>query len=90
MRILRSLRRKQPIAKQIILASSLFQQNLLRTGLPICIAVMIVTGMAWAQAGQLDTTFAARGILLLNSIGEQGGSTRVALQTRAIPPFVGI
>jgi uncharacterized delta-60 repeat protein len=37
--------------------------------------------MTWAQAGQLDRTFATKGIFLLNSIGQQGGSTRVALQT---------
>src|SRR5580704_14161527 len=59
---------------------SLFQPNLLKTGLLICIAVLSVTGMAWAQAGQLDTTFATKGIFLLNPIGQQGGSTRVALQ----------
>src|SRR6202023_2728104 len=60
---------------------SLFRPNVLKTGLFICIAVLSVTGMTWAQAGQLDTTFAAKGIFLLNSIGQQGGSTRVALQT---------
>jgi uncharacterized delta-60 repeat protein len=62
---------------------SLFRQNLSKTGLFICIAVLsvTVTGMTWAQAGQLDTTFATKGIFLLNSIGKQGGSTRVALQT---------
>ena len=60
---------------------SLFRPNLLKTGLFICIAVLSVTGMTWAQAGQLDTTFATKGIFLLNSIGQQGGSTRVALQT---------
>jgi hypothetical protein len=37
--------------------------------------------MTWAQAGQLDTTFTTKGIFLLNPIGQQGGSTRVALQT---------
>jgi uncharacterized delta-60 repeat protein len=37
--------------------------------------------MTWAQAGQLDTTFATKGIFLLNPVGQQGGSTRVALQT---------
>jgi uncharacterized delta-60 repeat protein len=37
--------------------------------------------MTWAQAGQLDTAFATKGIFLLNSIGQQGGTTRVALQT---------
>ena len=60
---------------------SLFRPNLLKTGLFICIAVLSVTGMTWAQAGQLDTTFATKGIFLLNPIGQQGGSTRVALQT---------
>ena len=60
---------------------SLFRPNLLQTGLFICIAVLSVTGMTWAQAGKLDTTFATKGIFLLNPIGEQGGSTRVALQT---------
>ena len=60
---------------------SLFRPDLLKTGLFICIAVLSVTGMTWAQAGQLDTTFANKGIFLLNSLGEQGGSTRVALQT---------
>jgi len=60
---------------------SLFRLNLSKTGLFICIAVLSVTGMTWAQAGQLDTTFATKGIFLLNPIGEQGGSTRVALQT---------
>src|ERR1700736_4376291 len=60
---------------------SLFRQNLSKTGLFICIAVLSLTGMTWAQAGQLDTTFATKGIFLLNSIGKQGGSTRVALQT---------
>jgi uncharacterized delta-60 repeat protein len=60
---------------------SLFRPNLLKTGLLICIAVLSVTGMTWAQAGQLDTTFATKGIFLLNSIGQQGGSTRVGLQT---------
>lgn len=60
---------------------SLFRQNLLRTGLFICVAVEIATGIAWAQAGQLDTTFATKGIFILNPIGNQGGSTRVALQT---------
>ena len=60
---------------------SLFRHNVLRTGLFICTAVVIVTGMTWAQAGQLDATFATKGIFLLNSIGKQGGSTRVALQT---------
>src|SRR5580693_10575839 len=59
----------------------LFRLNLLKTGLFICIAVLSVTGMTWAQAGQLDTTFATKGKFLLNSIGKQGGSTRVALQT---------
>src|SRR5690349_18549582 len=39
-------------------------KNLLRTGLFICSAVVIVTGMAWAQAGQLDTTFATKGLFL--------------------------
>jgi len=60
---------------------SFFRPNLLKSGLFICIAVLSVTGMTWAQAGQLDTTFATKGIFLLNSIGQQGGSTRVALQT---------
>jgi uncharacterized delta-60 repeat protein len=60
---------------------SLFRPNLLKTGLFICIAVLSATGMTWAQAGQLDTTFATKGIFLLNSLGRQGGSTRVALQT---------
>ena len=60
---------------------SLFRPNLLKTGLLICIAVLSVTGTTWAQAGQLDTTFATKGIFLLNPIGQQGGSTRVALQT---------
>jgi uncharacterized delta-60 repeat protein len=60
---------------------SLFRPNLLKTGLFICIAVLSVTGMTWAQAGQLDKTFATKGIFLLNSLGRQGGSTRVALQT---------
>jgi uncharacterized delta-60 repeat protein len=60
---------------------SLFRPTLFRTGLFICIAVLSVTGMTWAQAGQLDTTFATKGIFLLNSLGRQGGSTRVALQT---------
>jgi uncharacterized delta-60 repeat protein len=60
---------------------SLFRPDLLKTGLFICIAVLSVRGMTWAQAGQLDTTFATKGIFLLNSLGRQGGSTRVALQT---------
>jgi len=60
---------------------SLFRPNLLQTGLFICIAVLSVTGMTSEQAGKLDTTFATKGIFLLNPIGEQGGSTRVALQT---------
>jgi len=60
---------------------SLFRPNLLKNGLFICIAILSVTGMTWAQAGQLDTTFATKGIFLLNPIGQQGGSTRVALQT---------
>src|SRR5580692_12827562 len=60
---------------------SFFRPNLLKSGLFICIAVLSLTGMTWAQAGQLDTTFATKGIFLLNSIGKQGGSTRVALQT---------
>jgi len=60
---------------------SLFRPNLLKSGLFICIAVLSVTGMTWAQAGQLDTTFATKGIFLLNPVGQQGGSTRVALQT---------
>jgi uncharacterized delta-60 repeat protein len=60
---------------------SLFWPDLLKTGLFIFIAVASVTGMAWAQAGQLDTPFATKGIFLLNSLGEQGGSTRVALQS---------
>jgi uncharacterized delta-60 repeat protein len=60
---------------------SFFRPNLLKSDLFICIAVLSVTGMTWAQAGQLDMTFAAKGIFLLNSIGQQGGSTRVALQT---------
>jgi len=51
---------------------SLFRPNLLKTGLFICIAVLSVTGMTWAQAGQLDTTFAIKGIFLLNPIGQQG------------------
>src|ERR1700732_1792783 len=59
----------------------LFLPNVLKTGLFICIAVLSVRGMTWAQAGQLDTTFATKGIFLLNSLGRQGGSTRVALQT---------
>jgi uncharacterized delta-60 repeat protein len=60
---------------------SLFWPKLWMTGLFICIALFSVTGMAWAQAGQLDTTFATKGIFLVNPIGEEGGSTRVALQT---------
>jgi uncharacterized delta-60 repeat protein len=60
---------------------SLFWSKLLMTGLFICIAVASVTGIAWAQAGQLDTTFATEGIFLVNPIGEEGGSTRVALQS---------
>ncbi len=60
---------------------SLFRRNLLKTGLSIYVSVVIVTGIAWAQAGQLDATFATKGIFVLNSIGSQGGSTKVALQT---------
>ena len=62
-------------------ARSLFRQSLLKTGLSIYVSAVIVTGIAWAQAGQLDTTFATKGIFLLNSIGSQGGRTKVALQT---------
>ena len=60
--------------------SSLFRPNLLKTGLSICIAVLSMTSSAWAQAGRLDPTFASNGILLLNPVGEEGGSTKVALQ----------
>lgn len=56
---------------------SLFAPNLLF----IWMALLNVTGMASAQAGQLDTTFANKGIFLVNPIGRQGGSTRVALQS---------
>lgn len=63
------------------LVRSLFRQNPLRTRLFICIAVLSVTGMTWAQAGQLDTAFATKEIFVLNSTGEQGGSTRAVLQT---------
>jgi uncharacterized delta-60 repeat protein len=60
---------------------SLLRPNLLKTALVIGIAVLSLTGMTWAQAGQLDTTFATKGTFILNSLGEQGGSTRVALQS---------
>ena len=43
---------------------SSFRQNLLRTSLFICIAAVIVTGMARAQAGQLDATFGTGGIFV--------------------------
>jgi uncharacterized delta-60 repeat protein len=59
---------------------SLFRPNPFKTGLFICIALVSLTGMAWAQAGRLDSTFATKGIFTLNSIGEQGGSTKAALQ----------
>jgi len=59
---------------------SSFRPSLLKTGLLICIAVLSMTGTAWAQAGHLDPTFANRGIFLLNSLGAEGGSTKVALQ----------
>ena len=59
---------------------SLFRPNLLKTSLFLCGAVLSVAGMTWAQAGQLDTTFATKGVFTLNSIGEQGGSTKAALQ----------
>jgi hypothetical protein len=36
---------------------SLFRPNVLKTGLFTSIAALSVTGMTWAQAGQLDTTF---------------------------------
>jgi uncharacterized delta-60 repeat protein len=55
--------------------------NLLKMGILICLAVVSVAGMALAQAGQLDTTFATKGIFVLNSIGQQGGTTSVALQS---------
>jgi hypothetical protein len=59
---------------------SLFRPNPFKTGLFICIALVSLTGMVWAQAGRLDSTFATKGIFTLNSIGEQGGSTKAALQ----------
>ncbi len=49
---------------------SLFRPNRLKTGLFICVAVLSVTGITWAQAGQVDTTFANKGIFLLNSVGQ--------------------
>jgi len=67
---------------------SLFRPNLLKTGLFIFLAVVSVS-MGWAQAGQLDTTFATKGIFILNSIGEQGGSTKVALQSDGKIVFAG-
>ena len=68
---------------------SRFRPDLLRTGLFICVAAVSATGMAWAQAGQLDPTFARKGIFILNSIGEQGGSTRVTLQSDGKVVFAG-
>ena len=78
---------KEPICKKSFTkrtnqsrVRSLFRQNLLSTSLFTCIAVVAATSMAEAQAGQLDTTFASKGIFFLNAIGSQGGSTKVALQ----------
>jgi uncharacterized delta-60 repeat protein len=71
------------------LMRSRFRPNLSKTALFICFAFVSLTGMAWAQAGQLDTTFASKGIFVLSSIGEQNGSTSVALQSDGKVVFAG-